>query len=133
VLLGANLYFWHSREEAGATPRTLTVLVAGLSVLTLLPSEAYGTLFWLRYVFLGAAILVSLVHWLLWLPAPREAAPALRASARFFVVGAGVCSLFLVLLMGTIRETARGPYTVYGEQTQSQARQLFTPPKGFYP
>ena len=54
-------------------------------------------------------------------------------GGRFLVMTAGACSLFLVLLMGTIRETARGPYTVYGLQTQSQGQQPFSPSRGFYP
>jgi hypothetical protein len=133
LLLGANLYFWQSRAERRAWPRGLTLVVAVLSVGTLLPSQVYGAYFWIRYLLLGAALLLTLLHWLLWRPAPRPVYPVLRRSGRFLVMTAGACSLFLVLLMGTIRETARGPYTVYGMQTQAQGSQPFNPSRGFYP
>jgi cytochrome bd ubiquinol oxidase subunit I len=123
VLLGANVYFRRSR--------LLTAAVALLSLLTLLPEQLYGHYFWVRYIFLGAAIVLSLLHWLIWTRRPAPALPS--GGGRFLVMTAGACSLFLVLLMGTIRETARGPYTVYGLQTQSQGQQQFNPGKGFYP
>lgn len=123
VLLGANLYFRRSRA--------LIAIVACLSLLTLLPEQVYGRYFWVRYVFLGAAILLSLLHWLV--SARRPALTLPGGGGRFLVMTAGACSLFLVLLMGTIRETARGPYTVYGLQTQSQGSKPFSPQRGFYP
>ena len=59
-------------------------------------------------------------------------------AAAFAVVatslGAGrIVALLTSLLMGVIKEGARGDYAVYGVLTQAQAQQRFTPPADLYP
>jgi hypothetical protein len=44
-----------------------------------------------------------------------------------------VSALTIFLLMGIIRTTARGEFTVYGKQTESQAYGLYSPAAGHYP
>src|SRR5712671_2974898 len=64
LLVGSNLYFWQSRSTAPAP--FLTGLVVVTSLVTMAPAVLYPKgMFWLRYVALGAALLLSLLHWLL--------------------------------------------------------------------
>ncbi|HZU15435.1 MAG TPA: cytochrome ubiquinol oxidase subunit I [Candidatus Dormibacteraeota bacterium] len=134
LLVGGNLYFWQSRERGRRLSAALTGLVALLAAGTVLPAAVYpGRWFWLRYAWLGAALALSLVHWLLWGPR-RRGRPDPTRLGRWAVVVTGVAAVAIFLLMGVIRETARGPYAVYGRMTQAQAQNLFQPPhRGFYP
>ena len=148
LLAGSNWYFWKSlpppqggRVGVGVLQRsnplgaTLTALVILLALLEVAPSALYPRpLFWLRYVFLGAAILLSLLHWLIW-RRPRPALEAgLRRGGRMALTVTGAAALLLFLLLGVIRETARGDYTVYGQLKESNSTGVFqAPSKGFYP
>jgi cytochrome d ubiquinol oxidase subunit I len=134
LLVGSNWYFWRSRGGA-ALGGFLTLLVTVLALLEVTPSALYPRqLFWLRYVFLGVAVVLSLLHWLLW-RRPRPALEAgLRSGGRLALTLTGAAALLLFLLMGVIRETARGDYTVYGQLKESNSTGIFTAPsKGFYP
>ncbi len=132
LLVGGNLYFWQSRGSWLSGP--LTGAVALLAVGTLLPSSTYpGTSFWLRYLWLALALALSLVHWSLW-GLRRRTRPDPTRLGRWAVVVTGVAAVAIFMLMGVIRETARGPYAIYGKMTQAQAQNLFQPPhRGFYP
>jgi cytochrome bd-type quinol oxidase subunit 1 len=134
LLVGGNLYFWQSRDRGGWLSGLLTGVVALLAVGTILPSSAYpGTSFWLRYLWLALALALSLVHWLAWGPR-RRARPDPTRLGRWAVVMAGAVAVAIFLLMGVIRESARGPYAIYGRMTQAQAQDLFQAPSGrFYP
>jgi cytochrome bd-type quinol oxidase subunit 1 len=133
LLAGTNLYFLASRAVPGVS-FMLTAIVTALAILEMAPSVVYPRpLFWLRYVFLAAALLLSIVHWLLW-RRPRDRVIAdLARGGRLVVTVTGTAALLLFLLMGVIRETARGDYTVYGQLKAKDSQGLFAPSKGFYP
>src|SRR5439155_624657 len=78
---GSNLYFWQSRSTAAGP--ILTALVAVASLITMTPAALYPKgMFWLRYVALGGAVLLSLLHWLLSRPRTRTRTPELRRSSQ---------------------------------------------------
>jgi cytochrome bd-type quinol oxidase subunit 1 len=135
LLIGGNVYFWRTREPRGALSAALTAAVLALSIGMVLPAAAYpGPSFWLRYLWLTLALLLSVAHWLLWKPWRRAGRPDPGGLGRWAVAGTGIVAVVLFLLMGVIRETARDPYAVYGRMTQTQAEGLFQPPSDrFYP
>jgi Cytochrome bd terminal oxidase subunit I len=142
VLLGTNLYLWRTRTAGGPLSPALTLLTAALSVLSLLPSPVYEavlprSLFWIRYVFFGLSLLLSLAHLLVWRPWLRVPRPDLDRLGRWAVALAGVTAVALVLLMGVIRETTKDAgsgYAVYGMETQSRGQDIFKAPNGrWYP
>jgi len=93
-----------------------------------------------RFVGLGLAVVVTGVHLALRRstdPSPGQSAsapplPSMRLARRCLVV-VGAFALATSLLMGVIKESARGNYSVYGELTQAQAAQPFTPSPSLYP
>jgi len=133
LLVGSNLYFWQSRSTAAGP--ILTVLVAVASLITMAPAALYPKgLFWLRYLALGAAVLLTLLHWLLSRPRARTRTPDLRRSSQVTLAVTGASALLLFLLMGVIRTTARSDYTIYGVMKESDSYGIFqAPSKGFYP
>ena len=133
LLIGSNLYFAQARRTpAGAA---LTTIVAIGAVLSLLPAAAYPrSVFWLRYVALAIAVVVSLVHWLISRPRVRALGPDLRRSSQVTLAVTGASALLLFLLMGVIRETARSNYTIYGVMTEQDSYGIFqAPSKGYFP
>lgn len=136
LLVGSNLYFWQSRQEPGSIAPLLTGLVTVASLLTMAPSPLYPHgLFWLRYVALAVAAVLSLAHWLLWRPRHQLLVMQdLRRSGQVVLAVTGVTAMFLFLLMGVIRTTARSDYTVYGVLKESDSYGIFEAPnKGYYP
>ncbi|MBO0681772.1 MAG: cytochrome ubiquinol oxidase subunit I [Candidatus Dormibacteraeota bacterium] len=136
VLLAVNVYFLHSRPRPNRMGLALTVATTLLSALTVLPAAWYLGYFWVRYILLFGSLLLTGGHCLFWWRSRLAtwAEPLLRrSSGRLLLTAGGVVALLLVLLMGTIRETARGPYTVYGVQTQQQGQSHFQPPRGYFP
>lgn len=133
LLVGSNLYFWQARPTAPA--RFLTAIVVFASLLTMAPAALYPKgLFWIRYVALAIAVLLSLVHWLISRPRVRAVTEDLRRSSQVTLAVTGVTAMLLFLLMGVIRTTARSDYTVYGLLKESDSYGLFqAPSKGFYP
>lgn len=133
LLVGSNLYFTQSRRTP-AGPALTAVVVAG-AVLTMLPAAVYPkSVFWLRYVALAIAVVVSLVHWIVSRPRVRALAPDLRRASQVTLAVTGASALLLFLLMGVIRETARSNYTIYGVMTEQDSYGIFQPPsKGYYP
>jgi cytochrome bd-type quinol oxidase subunit 1 len=133
LLVGSNLYFWQSRPTAPAP--FLTSLVVVTSLVTMAPAVLYPKgLFWVRYVALGAAVLLSLLHWLVSRPRARAKTQDLRRSSQVTLAVTGASALLLFLLMGVIRTTARSDYTIYGVMKESDSYGIFQPPsKGFYP
>jgi hypothetical protein len=149
VLVGGNIALaaepaWSgTRRQPFAVP-AIIVSLAGMVVATLPSAVLPGSVEYLRFVGLGAAVLVTAVHLALRRNPrleDREAAPAapppaavraLRLGRRTLVV-VGTFALLTSLLMGVIKESARGNYGVYGELTQSQAQQQFNPPGSLYP
>jgi cytochrome bd-type quinol oxidase subunit 1 len=136
LLVGSNLYFWQSRPRGGSVAPLVTGLVTVAAILTMAPAPLYPKgLFWLRYVFLAGAVLLSLLHWLTWRSGRTLLAmDDLRRSGQVVLAVTGVTAMFLFLLMGVIRTTARSDYTVYGVLKESDSYGIFEAPnKGYYP
>ena len=140
VALGAEAGWSGERRDAVALPATLVTL-AGMVVAALPSSVLPGSVEWIRLVGLGVAMLVTAVHLVArWRPQPRTdaqragspSAAAQRIAPQSLVV-VGTFALLLSLLMGVVKESARGTYAVYGEMTQGQAQQHFNPPGNLYP
>src|SRR6266705_2295253 len=133
LLVGSNLYFWQSRSTAAGP--ILTVLVTVSSLITMAPAARHPKgLFWLRYLALGAAVVLSLLDWLISRPRARTRTQDLRRSSQLTLAVTGASALLLFLLMGVIRTTARSDYTIYGVMKESDSYGIFqAPSKGFYP
>lgn len=93
-----------------------------------------------RYGGLGAAMLVTAAHLAVRLRGrPRRQDDSLRSTGsasrlgRSALVTIGTVSVATSLLMGYIKEHARGDYAIYGELRQSDARQPYQPPQNLYP
>ncbi|HYM49264.1 MAG TPA: cytochrome ubiquinol oxidase subunit I [Candidatus Limnocylindrales bacterium] len=135
LLFGSNWYFLQSRPGNRPVRLSITILVALLALLEMAPAALYPrSVFWLRYIFLGTAILLSLAHWALWRRPRPSLETGIRRGGHLALTLTGAAALLLFLLMGVIRETARGDYTVYGQLKESNSSGLFqAPSKGFYP
>src|SRR5438270_1010059 len=133
LLVGSNVYFWQSRPTAPAP--VLTAIVVLASLVTVMPAALFPKgLFWLRYLALGVAVALSLVHWLISRPRLRAATRDLRRSSQVTLAVTGATALLLFLLMGVIRTTARSDYTIYGVMKESDSYGIFqSPSKGYYP
>lgn len=133
LLIGSNLYFSQSRRTPAGP--ALTAIVVVTSLITMLPAAVFPKeLFWLRYVALAIAVVVSLAHWLISRPRVRALTSELRRSSQVTLAVTGASALLLFLLMGVIRETARSNYTIYGVMTESDSYGIFqAPSKGYYP
>jgi hypothetical protein len=132
LLVGSNLYFWQARPSSPGL--ALTTLVVLASLVTMAPAGLFPKgLFWLRYIALAAAAVLSLLHWLLSRPRVRAVSQDLRRSSQVTLAVTGASALLLFLLMGVIRTTARSDYTIYGQMKESDSYGIFQPSKGFYP
>jgi len=68
LLIGSNLYFWQARPSAPGL--TLTTVVVLSSLVTMAPAALFPRgLFWLRYIALALAVVLSLLHWAGFAPA----------------------------------------------------------------
>jgi hypothetical protein len=117
-------------------------MVIGILPAQLIPSGAVLV----RYAGIGAATLATLLH-VLQRTRPGSSMPRLApapgaalalpysgsARARNALVVAGVLGVSTALLMGYMKEEARGSYTVYGELTLQQGHEVFNPGPGLYP
>jgi len=131
--VGSNIYFWQSRPTAPAP--VLTAIVVLASLVTVMPAALFPKgFFWLRYLALGVAVALSLLHWLISRPRLRAATQDLRRSSQVTLAITGATALLLFLLMGVIRTTARSDYTIYGVMKESDSYGIFqSPSKGYYP
>lgn len=132
LLVGSNVYFWQSRPTAPGP--ALTAIVVLMSLLTMAPAALYPSgWFWLRYVALAIAVLLSLAHWIIARPRARLTQD-LRRSSQVTLAVTGATALLLFLLMGVIRTTARSDYTIYGVLKEGDSYGVFqAPSKGYYP
>ena len=148
VLVGGNVAL--ALEEAvwrDVTPlarASIAVAAAGMVVGVLPEQVLSGDLYWVRYAGIGAALGASALHLatrtagyqaprLAMAPGAMRALPfTVTAGARRALVVVGVTAVALSLFMGYIKDVTRRPYAVYGELTQTDARQPFTP-EGIYP
>src|SRR5438128_8239444 len=133
LLVGSNIYFLQSRPTPLGPILTGIVILAAL--VTMAPAALYPKgMFWLRYVALGVAVLLSLLHWLISRPRARAMTQDLRRSSQVTMAVTGASALLLFLLMGVIRTTARSDYTIYGVMKESDSYGIFqAPSKGYYP
>ena len=133
LIVGSNVYFQQTRPTPPG--RLMTWAVVGLSLVAVAPAALYPHgLFWVRYVVLSASVVISVVHFIAWrreLDAPPESELERAPRTTMALVAASALTIFL--LMGIIRTTARGEFTVYGKQTESQSYGLYNPPAGHYP
>jgi cytochrome bd-type quinol oxidase subunit 1 len=126
----------------------LAIAVTGVGMLLgVMPAQVLpGGAVALRYLGIAAAVLATLLHLLLrtlpgrsmprLAPAPGAAVAlpyAGSATARRALVVAGLLGVTTALLMGYMKEEARGSYSIYGELTQQQGHGLFNPGPGLYP
>ncbi len=106
-----------------------------------LPSSVLGgNLNSLRYWGLGIATAVTAVHTVSRLRGRRQRQDnSLRVTGsvsrigRNAVVAVGTVAVVTSLLMGYIKEHARGDYAVYGELRQVDAHQPYQPTQSLYP
>ncbi len=126
---------WHALSRAA-----IVVTVAGMT-LAALPSTVLGPgVNPLRYWGLGAATVVTAVHTIWRLQGRRErqddAARVTGSASRIgrnAMLAVGTIAVLTSLLMGFIKEHARGDYAVYGELRQVDAHQQYRPAPGLYP
>lgn len=132
LLVGSNVYFWQSRPTAPGP--ALTAIVVLTSLVTMAPAALFPSgWFWLRYVALTIAVLLSLTHWIISRPRARLTQD-LRRSSQVTLAVTGATALLLFLLMGVIRTTARSDYTIYGVLKEGDSYGVFqSPNKGYYP
>ena len=131
-------------DDAGRAAVALTAvgMIVGLMPAQVVPASLVG----LRYIGIGIAVLATALHLLLRTgragampqlsPAPGAALAVPyggSATARRALVVAGVLGVTTALLMGYMKEEARGGYTIYGEMTLQQGHGLFNPDPGVYP
>lgn len=144
MFIGGNIAL--ASEDGG--PREWTTIsrvaivlsLAGMTIASL-PSAVLGdSLNQLRYWGLGVAMVVTAVNLALRFRGSRTRQDdSLRVTGsasrigRNALVTIGTLSVATTLLMGYIKEHARGDYAVYGELRQVDAHQQYTPPPGLYP
>jgi cytochrome bd-type quinol oxidase subunit 1 len=143
VLVGGNIALAAESESSGvrvaaAARVAVAVSLAGMTLACLPAAVLPNAIYWLRYLGLGAAVLVTALHLAVRWIGPRViAAPDAYARglplARRALVAVGVSAMVTALLMGVIKEKARGVYAVYGELTQAAAQQKYNPPGSLYP
>ena len=127
-------------EWSAASRAVILVCVVGMTIAALPSGVLGGGVNALRYAGLGAAVAATAANLAWHLRGRRQRQDdSLRGSGsasrlgRNALVTIGTVSLVTTLLMGYIKEHARGDYAVYGELRQSDAHQPYNPPAGLYP
>ena len=118
----------------------VVISVAGMTLAALPSSVLTDSVNWLRYVGLGAAMVLTAANL-----APRLRGTRRRQDDSLRVTGStsrlgrnalvtiGTVAVITTLLMGYVKEHARGDYAIYGELRQVDAHQQYNPPPGLYP
>lgn len=128
------------RDWSVASRAAIVLSLAGMTVAAL-PSAVLGdSLNPLRYLGLAVAMLVTAINLAMRLLGRRRRQDdSLRVTGsasrlgRNALVTIGTLSVATTLLMGYIKEHARGDYAIYGELRQVDAHQPYSPPPGLYP
>ncbi|MBJ7610639.1 MAG: cytochrome ubiquinol oxidase subunit I [Candidatus Dormibacteraeota bacterium] len=128
------------REWSMSSRLAIAVSLAGMT-LAALPSAILGaTLNPVRYVGLAGAMLATAANLGVRMRGRRQRQDdSLRVTGsasrigRGALVTVGTVSIATTLLMGYIKEHARGDYAIYGELRQVDAHQQYNPPPGLYP
>jgi hypothetical protein len=128
------------REWSPGSWAAIAVAVAGMTVAALPSSVLSGDLNALRYWGLGAATVVTAAHTVSRMRGVRRRQDdSIRVTGsasrigRNALVAAGTFAVATTLLMGYIKEHARGDYAVYGELRQVDAHQQYHPTQSLYP
>ncbi len=128
------------REWTPASLAAIAVSVAGMTLAALPSAVLGGGLNSLRYWGLGAATVATAAHTIARLRGRRQRQDdSLRVTGsasrigRNAVVTVGTVAVVTSLLMGYIKEHARGDYAVYGELRQVDAHQPYQPTQSLYP
>ncbi|HEX6537549.1 MAG TPA: cytochrome ubiquinol oxidase subunit I [Candidatus Dormibacteraeota bacterium] len=144
VLVGGNMALSYEARWSGGERRALDrvatpVVLAGMVVASLPSSVITPNIVALRYAGLGIAVLTTGAHLAANWRSPAQQATAVDTGARALrlarpaLIAVGTFALLTALLMGVVKESARGQYALYGELTQAQAQQRFQPPADLYP
>lgn len=137
VLVSGNIALALEKDSRAPRPVALgacIIVFAGM-VVALMPAAVIpSAILALRYSGLAVALLATLIHLVVRrgtniLPRPFP----LPFTGRTAMVAAGLCAFSVSMLMGVIKESARGSYAIQGELTQQQGQQHFEPPPGTYP
>jgi hypothetical protein len=128
------------REWSMGSRGAIGFSVAGMTLAALPSAVLGGDLNVLRYWGLGTATVVTATHTLSRLRGRRGAQDdSLRVTGsvtrigRNAVLTVGTVAVVTSLLMGFIKEHARGDYAVYGELRQVDAHQPYHPTQSLYP
>ena len=128
------------REWSAGSRAAIAVSVAGMTLAALPSAVLGGGLNALRYWGLGAATVVTAVHTLSRLRGRRQrqddtlrVTGSVSRTGRNAVLAVGTVAVATSLLMGYIKEHARGDYAVYGELRQVDAHQPYQPTQSLYP
>lgn len=144
VIIGGNIALASEaggpRLWSGVARTAIGVSVAGMVLATLPSAVLGGDLNVLRYWGLGASVLVTALHLVTRMGArvrrqddsTRSTGSASRAGRGALVV-IGTAAVATSLLMGFIKEHARGDYAIYGELRQVDAHQPYLPTQSLYP
>jgi hypothetical protein len=118
----------------------LAVTVLGMTVAALPSAVLSGSLNAARYWGLGAAMVATAAHTASRMGRRRgRQDDSLRVTGsasrmgRNALLAAGTFAVATTLLMGYIKEHARGDYAIYGELRQVDAHQPYHPAPGLYP
>jgi cytochrome bd-type quinol oxidase subunit 1 len=137
ILVGGNIALAGERGglRSSRVAQVATVLTTVGMVVACLPASVITPdILALRYVGLGAAVLVTAVHVVSrWNPSGLLIQAVRGVTLRRSLVLVGVASMVTALYMGFIKEQARGQYVVYGVLTQSSSHGRFLPPESNYP
>ena len=147
VFVGANVALaWELPSAGSAFGRLCVALSLASFAVGVLPSQVLGNgVHWVRYAAIGAGLVVTLVH-VLHRSAPLRPKPAFApapgalavlpfsasVAARRALVVVGLTAMSLSLLMGYMKEEARGSWSINGELTQQQSHGQWNP-QGIYP
>jgi cytochrome bd-type quinol oxidase subunit 1 len=135
VIFFGNLYFTlstqHSNPSSRATiwmRRSLWALAA-LGLLLIVPKELpLGQMKPWKYIALAGLVLLSAVNLRLFLKTPRRLArDVVGAGSRLSLILVGVAVIALLITMGIIRSTARGPFLIYDRLPPALSQEIEPP------
>jgi hypothetical protein len=128
------------REWSATSRAAIIVSVVGMTLAALPSAVLGGDLNVVRYYGLGAATVVTAVHTFSRLGSRRRlqddslrVTGSVSSIGRNAVLAVGTVAVVTSLLMGYIKEHARGDYAVYGELRQVDAHQPYQPSQSLYP
>jgi hypothetical protein len=148
LLVSGNLALAREGPDGPAAASRAAVALTALGMLVgIMPAQVVPAgLVGLRYAGIAVAVLATTIHLVLRSTRGRgmpQLSPAPGAAfavpyggsvtARRALVAAGILGVATALLMGYMKEEARGNYTIYGEMTLQQGHERFNPSPGIYP